>query len=231
LFDLGGELPIGAFSVNRGHVGVTPSAVLLQGFRRHLAQTIDPVAYRMADVAGSLGEYVLRHARAVDAPDPAPGAGSPGFVVVGYSADSEIAEAYRLEIAGGKIRGPESAWPADGPGMIADGGGARELRRFVVGFDPEIPNFVAERLNLSPAQRDDLTMFLKERCEYPLVQNGMPLLDAAALADYLVRQVIGLVPFLGCAPGVGGAADLAVVTRHEGFRWLRSRRAGFGTLA
>ena len=59
-----------------------------------------------------------------------------------------------------------------------------------------------------------------------LVTPGMPLHDAVALTRFLMDATIGYVRFrVDLQPKtVGGPVDLAVITRHEGFRWVQRKK-------
>ena len=53
----------------------------------------------------------------------------------------------------------------------------------------------------------------------------MPIQDAIDLARFLVETTIGFVRFAVFLPkSVGGAVEIAAITKHEGFRWVQSKR-------
>jgi hypothetical protein len=51
----------------------------------------------------------------------------------------------------------------------------------------------------------------------------MPVQDAIDLADFLVETTKRFVRFLPGADTVGGDTDIAVVTKHEGFKWVQRK--------
>ena len=51
----------------------------------------------------------------------------------------------------------------------------------------------------------------------------MPVQDAIDLADFLVDLAKGYSAFLPGANVVGGDTDIATVTKHEGFKWIRRK--------
>jgi len=51
----------------------------------------------------------------------------------------------------------------------------------------------------------------------------MPVQDAIDLAQFLVTTTINFTKFLPGANTVGGAVDIATVTRHEGFKWIKRK--------
>ncbi|MDI3309363.1 MAG: hypothetical protein QJR07_20000 [Acetobacteraceae bacterium] len=53
---------------------------------------------------------------------------------------------------------------------------------------------------------------------------AMPIQDAIDLARFLVETTIGFVRFAVSLPkSVGGAVDIAAITKHEGFRWVQRK--------
>jgi len=56
-----------------------------------------------------------------------------------------------------------------------------------------------------------------------LVHAAMPVVDAINLADFLVDLTKRYFRFLPGADIVGGATDIATVTKHEGFKWIRRK--------
>ena len=56
-----------------------------------------------------------------------------------------------------------------------------------------------------------------------LYDPRMPIQDAIDLAQYLVDVAKGFSRFLPGADTVGGDTDVAVVTRHERFKWIKRK--------
>jgi hypothetical protein len=74
---------------------------------------------------------------------------------------------------------------------------------------------------------DDFTMDGSNDASSPtLVTPGMPIHDAVALTRFLMEATIGYVRFrVDLQPKtVGGPIDMAVITRHEGFRWVQRKK-------
>ena len=51
----------------------------------------------------------------------------------------------------------------------------------------------------------------------------MPIQDAINLADFLVDVTKRYFAFHPGADIVGGSTDIATVTRHEGFKWIKRK--------
>lgn len=51
----------------------------------------------------------------------------------------------------------------------------------------------------------------------------MPIQDAIDLAEFLARLTIEFVRFCPGDATVGGPIEIAAVTKHEGFKWVRRK--------
>jgi len=56
-----------------------------------------------------------------------------------------------------------------------------------------------------------------------LAHPAMPIQDAVDLVHYLVEVTCGFVRFTVGAPTVEPPIDLAAITLHEGFKWVRRK--------
>lgn len=79
-----------------------------------------------------------------------------------------------------------------------------------------------ERYLLAPAS-NVVVAAIAEKTQATIVYPSMPVQDAIRLADFLVDTTKGFVSFLPGADTVGGDTDVAVVTKHEGFKWIRRK--------
>jgi len=59
--------------------------------------------------------------------------------------------------------------------------------------------------------------------ETPMLHATMPTIDAIRLADFLVDVTKGFFSFASGSDIVGGATDIATVTKWEGFKWIRRK--------
>ena len=59
-----------------------------------------------------------------------------------------------------------------------------------------------------------------------LVTPGMPILDAVEVAQFLIETSVTFERMRADRhiKTVGGPVDIAIITRHEGFRWLQRKR-------
>lgn len=63
----------------------------------------------------------------------------------------------------------------------------------------------------------------ESRLEIPLLVPSMPIQDAIQLAEFLVDFVIKFSKFRMGAPTVGGRIEIAAITKHEGFKWVKRK--------
>jgi hypothetical protein len=59
--------------------------------------------------------------------------------------------------------------------------------------------------------------------DFQLVEPAMPMQTAVALAEFLAETVKAYVGFQPGPDTVGGPTDIATVTKHEGFKWIKRK--------
>ena len=69
----------------------------------------------------------------------------------------------------------------------------------------------------------DVEQFLNSLPMEPLISSAMPLQDAIDLVKYMVDVTVGFVRFIPGPPTVAEPVDIAAITKHEGFRWVRRK--------
>ena len=69
---------------------------------------------------------------------------------------------------------------------------------------------------------EDITA-VRQEVSTPLVHSSMPVQDAIDLADFLVDLTKRYFAFLPGANVVGGDTEIATVTKHEGFKWIKRK--------
>ncbi len=136
------------------------------------------------------------------------------FFVGGYNTDEAYGHLYQLMVPGAPE--PVEILP-DTFGALW--GGQREITdRIIQGFDPKVPAVAQDLLGIAPGDhRETLGAELKERLQLPIPWQFLPLQDCVNLAIFLVRATITLQQFLVDVRGVGGAVDVAAITRTGGF--------------
>jgi hypothetical protein len=111
---------------------------------------------------------------------------------------------------------PEPTYAIQDGQFGAAWGGQREITdRLIQGFDPRIPSFVEDILAIPPAQRNTTALNdqIKGKVGAAIPWQFLPLQDCVDLAIFLVRTTIAYQRFTVGIRGVGGATDVATITR------------------
>ena len=140
-------------------------------------------------------------------------------MIVGYSTGSPLAEEWKIDIENGMCNGPYLIRQPDQIGMTWNGE-PEAITRLYKGFSPMLP-FVLEKLGISKDKINELIN--SNALEIPMVISSMPIQDAIDLSNFLVDTTI---KFSKYAPGpstVGGPIEIAVITKHEGFKWVKRK--------
>jgi hypothetical protein len=150
------------------------------------------------------------------------------FLVGGFDPEEPYGRVFRLSV-------PSSPEPeeqnADQFG-ITWGGQLEYTTRLLKGFDPELPSVVQQCLGLDDEERDKLTTHLDGALSSHIPYEFLPLQDCVDLSIFLIRTTMRLQNWSVGVRGVGGAIDVATVTRVDGFQPIQQKRiVGSRTIA
>jgi hypothetical protein len=225
IFNLRKGLPIGAVTWGAGNVGAASTSTLSKDLRRRFtdenhAWHIDPESYQLSEVAQRLKEFFFDEHYETAFSD-WPKKPDLGFIVSGYSSGSPLAEEYRVQIARGACDGPTPLRAVDETGVTWNGN-PEAITRLLFGVSNLTPQ-VLNKAGLDAAQGKEVFDALRAEQVAPLVQAAMPIEDAADLAEFLVETTVRFVRFMPGADSVGGPIEVAAITKHEGFKWLKRK--------
>ncbi|UYW25643.1 hypothetical protein OKC48_20575 [Methylorubrum extorquens] len=226
VYNLYKRLPIVAMTCGMGNVGTASIATLAKDLRRRMmgndpAWAIDRANYTLADVADKARRLFFdERYQALNPPPPAPH--SFEFWIGGYSSDFDAGhEVWKISIENGNCPPPEKV-VGDGNAGLFYGGQPGPINRLVIGFDHALADILISG-GIDPNASQQMENFLRQRLESQLVWPTMPVRDAIDLADFLVETTKRYFRFLPGADIVGGDTDIAVVTKYEGFKWIRRK--------
>jgi hypothetical protein len=209
-----GQKYVAAVTYGAGAIGVqqprTPTSFVPE-FEAELAKT-SPGRLSVEDFAKSLGAFFSKQWASQMPPNYV---GNPMvFLVGGYDENLPYGTVFELNVPHAPV--PIQRFP---PGQFGfTWGGQREYTdRILQGFDDRLPKMVQDFLKLSDAQasalRDHLKLQLSARIPYAF----LPLQDCVDLAIFLVRSTITIHSWIVDIRGVGGAIDVATITRTDGY--------------
>ncbi len=216
---------IGAVTFGAGAIGQQAprtAASFMPEFEEELAKhSAKNQKNRMSvqDFAEKLGEFFLGQWTKGGMPNPAPPGNEMVFLVGGYDEKEAYGRVFTLIIPNAPKPVEQSPGGLFGPTW----GGQRELvDRLMQGFDPNIPAQVLSILKpVGGPTGPELDAELKKRFQLPIPWQFLPLQDCVDLCIFLVRTTIELQKWLVSVRGVGGAIDVATITRTDGFKAIQ----------
>ena len=143
------------------------------------------------------------------------------FWVGGYSTDAESSEVWKVHISNGACTGPVKVRDRAELGINA-AGQPEAYNRLVAGYGSQM-GAALKAIGVADADVPKALDEIQKRTQANLAYASMPVQDAIRLADFLVDTTKGFVSFVPGADTVGGDTDVAVVTKHEGFKWVRRK--------
>lgn len=225
VFNLYKGLPICAMTAGMGSIGMAPIHALAKDFRR-LMKTggseyfIDRDSYSIEAIATMARKFLFEE-KYLSLEEPLPAPHSLEFWVGGFSSGAETHELWKIQIVNGQCEAPLRL-RGMGESGVNWGGQPSPVQRLLIGYDP----ILADALTAAGVSDDDLPQLMsmiRARTEVQLHDAAMPIQDAIDLADFLVETAKRYYRFLPGADTVGGDTDIAVVTRHEQFKWIKRK--------
>ena len=231
-FQLHREYPIGAVTWGLGAIGSASISTIAKDLRSRLMGNEESFSdweldanYTLQGVAERARELLheeLYSKSVVAYPD-----GSfptLGFLIAGFSGSSSDAEVWRLEINDPnaepdliqEMTADQSGWAAFGqPGA---------LMRLFDGVDPFLADYLGGAQVEPPTELPHVTVdrMLQAIREDPVVPP-MPFQDAINLAQFMVDTTVGYTRYILGPDTVGGEVEVAGISRHEGFKWVRRK--------
>lgn len=223
-------LPIGAIFWGNGSIGRASISTLLKDLRARFAGRdpnfptwhLDPLAYTVDQVAQQLKQFVFdEHYTPAFANWPQ----KPvmGFVVAGYSAGSGLADEYKIEIdSQGNCNGPIPVRANDQCGSFW-AGEPEAISRLLQGFSPNIVDPLAAAMSVAPAAVTAALTQILPQLSAPVINDAMPIKDVVDLAEFLVELTSKYSRYTPGAATVGGPVEVAAITKHEGFKWVKRK--------
>jgi hypothetical protein len=168
------------------------------------------------EFAARLGDFF--HRQWVDANTP-PGAEPMYFLVGGFDEGDAYGRVFEVGV-------PNSLTPIErhtGDFGITFGGQHEVVSRLLKGYDPQLENLVRTSVHLNTAQTTNFRQNVLQRLGMPIPYPFLPLQDCVDLAIFLVRTTATLQGWVAGVRGVGGAIDVATITRTDGFSAIQEK--------
>lgn len=225
VFNLRKGLPIAAMTCGMGNIGPISISTLAKDLRDKFCEErseyqIDPDSYSIEQVAQLARKFFFDEHYSKLSQAPA-GPHEFQFWIAGNGSGQMHGEIWRIKIVNGICDEPECLAAQDQFDILYDGQ-PEAINRLVNGYSQHLPQALLD-IGLDPANLDSVLSHIESRTLAQLISPAMPVQDAIGLADFLVETTKRYVRFLPGADTVGGDTDICVVTKHEGFKWVRRK--------
>lgn len=146
-----------------------------------------------------------------------------GVLIGGYSGREFFPQEFVFDVPARQVRELRIPLP-DGPQNFgADWfGSADALVRFHHGRDDRLPEILA-RHGVETPKIEAIMETLRREIQYPVPFDGMPIQDAVDYALFMTGLEVARYRFALGAELCGGPIDVATITRHRGFEWIRQK--------
>jgi hypothetical protein len=224
IFNLRKPLPIGAITWGAGGIGAASVATLVKDFREtlHQREGWNSEHLDLKRVATMFRGFIYDEKYL---PEYGEWSAKPelGFVIAGYSTNQTMAEEYQILISpDGQCYGPELIRSLDTCGIKWYGQG-EAITRLIFGYSAQLLDVLQRFYSVPDNQLQHLNNTLRDYLAAPLIQQAMPIQDAIDVAEFLVTLTIKFSRFLPGAATVGGPIEIAAITKHEGFKWIKRK--------
>lgn len=230
IFNLRKGLPIGAITWGMGSIGLASISTLMKDLRRRFTDkegnykhwVINPSGYSIEGVAQQVKEFFYNELY-VPAFKDWPTKPQLGFIVGGYSSGAGMADEFSINIGeDGKCAGPQLLRKPEEVGVTWSGV-PEAINRLVLGYGGALPQILQNNLGVPLNQIPSAMQVIQQGLQIPLVVPAMPLQDAIDLAEFLVDLTIQFMRFAPGPPSVGGPIEIAAISKHEQFRWVKRK--------
>ena len=143
-------------------------------------------------------------------------------MVAGYSHGAAMAEEFRIEVDElGQCAAPIPVSTQDTCGLSWHGE-PEAITRLIIGYSPLLGK-VLGTLGVDAAQIPAALDAIRKATQVTVVYDPMPIQDAIDLAEFLVDLTERFSRYTPGAATVGGPIEIAAITKHEGFKWVKRK--------
>jgi hypothetical protein len=231
LFNLHQGSPVAAVGFGLGNIGPASLATLMKDLRVRFSETthtmhLDPKTYTIESVAKAVKDFLFdEHYKPLY--DSVSGLAKEdwpylGMMISGYSSGESKPEVWRVTLAGGDATVTADSRRETLTGL-SWGGDGTAVQRLLLGFDWRLPEGLGKELGLKPETVLDAVKKVAASVEPLFLPSSMPIQDVIDFAHFLVDMSAKYSRYTPGYQTIGGPIDIAAVTKHEGFKWVRRK--------
>jgi len=231
VFNLRKGLPIGFISWGAGSIGQAAISTLVKDLRAlftsddtaHMDWHIDPKSYTIEQVAQLSKKFIFDENYAPAFTEWKGDKPLLGFLIGGYSSQSNLAEEFVVEInKEGQCSDARAIRPKESNGVNWSGE-PEAISRLILGYSPALATVLEQKLGVKPDQISKAMEIISQSLKAQVVWDAMPIQDAIDLAEFLVHVTERYSRYTPGAATVGGPIEIAAITKHEGFKWVKRK--------
>lgn len=176
----------------------------------------------VADFSKRLSEFFMNQSQ-THMPTIPPGQSIPDmvFLIGGYDKDAPYGRVFEVAIPSKPV--PREWFPGAGEFGAVWGGQKEVVDRMIQGFDPRVLEIAQQEFSLPDDAKERFGEKLKTELTTPIPFPFLPLQDCVDLSIFLVRATIRLQTWTVGVRGVGGAIDVATITKTEGYKPIQQK--------
>jgi hypothetical protein len=220
-----GQDYVGTITYGTGAIGTGPEPrtahSFIPEFEAELGNT--PGRLSVQVFAERLSAFFMARWTGMGMPTPAPPGQDIIFLVGGYDEGAPYGKVFEIFVPSRPT--PRETLPAGQFGLTF--GGQQEIvSRLINGFDIQAPQVVRGFLSVPFAAGqgpDPLEIEMRTKFAAKIPWQFLPLQDCVDLSIFLVRATITLQKWTVDIRGVGGAVDVATITRTKGFSHIQQK--------
>lgn len=144
-----------------------------------------------------------------------------GFLVSGYSSSKDHPQMFLIDIQNGKLNENIEINEKD-PLSISWFGETLFLSRFLLSFDEKLIEILIDN-EIDEIDIENIIKDCHNKLQLPLGVPAMPIQDAIDLVRFLADFSVKSSRFFPGPQVIGGPIDIAVITKHEGFKWIQRK--------
>jgi hypothetical protein len=186
----------------------------------HLDWSIDETNYNLVDIANRVGDFFNQLMSEQHVAFPAIAISDLGLLISGYSSGKIIPETQVVVLNSGKPKFQYNPIPS-GSGWFSSGQ-PEAINRILNGYSLNLPQALIN-LKVDPSEVNAYVQAITNQTNIPLIQDAMPIQDAIDLAEFLADATIKFIKYAPGANTVDGKVEIATITHHEGFKWVRRK--------
>jgi hypothetical protein len=217
LLKVSGQEHVAAVTFGVGTIGF-PEPRTAHSFLPEFEATIAPTQrLSVEEFAKQLGDFFLAQWNKTM---PAGATGPMVFIVGGYDENTAYGRIFEIQI-------PNTPAPVErhANSFGLQWGGQQEIMsRVLNGYDPSMIELIKNKYGLNDTQLTGLITDIQNASGAKIPYQFLPLQDCVDLCILMIRTTSQLLDYQTSIRGVGGAIDVATITRQDGFHYVQRKK-------